>query len=82
MIYYDLVPEAQRGAFARQMEHLWRQAQLWTLDALVPRASRWIGLGLDYAYESVWENTVLELQRLGIPFTVFMPIGSLGQRSD
>jgi len=80
VLYYHAVPHSQQHHFARQMERLRRWAQPWALEAPLPRAPRWVGISFDDAYESVWENTVPELQRLGIPFTVFVPTGSLGQR--
>jgi len=80
VLYYHAVPQTQRHHFGRQMERLRRWAQPWALEAPPPRAPRWVGISFDDAYESVWENAVPELQRLGIPFTVFVPTGSLGQR--
>ncbi len=80
VLYYHAVPQMQRQNFARQMKRLRRWAQPWALDAPVPRVPRWVGISFDDAYESVWENAVPELQRLAIPFTVFVPTGSLGRR--
>jgi peptidoglycan/xylan/chitin deacetylase (PgdA/CDA1 family) len=80
VLYYHAVPQAQQGAFARQMQRLRRWAQFWALEAPLPRASRWVGISFDDAYESVWENAVPELQQLAIPFTIFVPTGSLGRR--
>jgi len=80
VLYYHAVPEAQGAAFARQMERLRSWAQPWALEGPVPSAARWVGISFDDAYESVWDNAVPVLQRLGIPFTVFVPTGSLGLR--
>jgi len=80
VLYYHAVPEALRAAFARQMERLRAWARPWALVGPVPGAPRWAGISFDDAYESIWDNAVPVLQRLRIPFTVFVPTGSLGLR--
>lgn len=80
VLYYHAIGAKQRASFARQVDLLCRQAKPWAVDAPVTDDVCWIGLTFDDAYLSVWENAVPELVRRRIPFAVFVPTGSLGQR--
>lgn len=80
IFYYHAVPAASRAGFARQLDWLARHTTFWALGGPLPDARRWVGLSFDDAYVSVWENAVPELVERGIPFTVFVPTGSLGTR--
>jgi len=80
VLYYHAVPARHRRAFADQMDVLSLHVQPWALDAPAPAAPSWAGISFDDAYVSVLENAVPELVARRLPFTVFVPTGSLGQR--
>lgn len=80
VLYYHAVPIHWRAAFARQLDLLCQQTVVWALDAPTPTAPHWAGISFDDAYVSVLENAVPELVCRNLPFTVFVPTGSLGQR--
>lgn len=79
VLYYHAIPAALRSAFARQLDDLCRQGQAWALEAPVPHTGWWVGISFDDAYVSVLENAVPALLARNLPFTVFVPTGSLGQ---
>jgi peptidoglycan/xylan/chitin deacetylase (PgdA/CDA1 family) len=81
VLYYHAVRQAQRGAFARQMDILLRVAHPWNLDACLDQANEPLfAVTFDDGYASVIENALPELQQRGIPATVFVPTGSWGER--
>ncbi len=80
VLYYHAIPGTLRNAFARQLDDLCRHGQPWALESPVPHTGRWVGISFDDAYVSVLENAVPELLARNLPFTVFVPTGSLGQR--
>lgn len=80
VLYYHAVPGVHRARFARQLDLLRRSAAPWALDAAVPEAPWWVGISFDDAYVSVLENAVPELLARKLPFTIFVPTGSLGKR--
>lgn len=80
VLYYHAVPGVHRARFARQLDLLRRSAAPWALDAAVPGAPWWVGISFDDAYVSVLENAVPELMARKLPFTIFVPTGSLGKR--
>jgi peptidoglycan/xylan/chitin deacetylase (PgdA/CDA1 family) len=80
VLYYHAVPGRHRHRFARQMDQLRKRAQPWALDQEPPRATHWVGISFDDAYVSVLENAVPALLERCLPFTVFVPTGSLGDR--
>lgn len=80
VLYYHAVPSRHRHAFAAQLDLFCRYVQPWALDAPAPTATAWAGISFDDAYVSVLENAVPELAARKLPFTVFVPTGSLGGR--
>jgi peptidoglycan/xylan/chitin deacetylase (PgdA/CDA1 family) len=81
VLYYHAVPQAQRRAFARQMDILLRVARLWRLDTCPPQGQRpLVAVTFDDGYVSVIENALPELRQRGIPATVFVPTGYWGGR--
>lgn len=78
ILYYHAVPRTRRNCFARQMDVLAARVQPWALDQSLPADGRWSGISFDDAYVSVLENAVPELVKRHLPFTVFVPTGSLG----
>lgn len=82
VLYYHSVKPRQRQRFARQMDHLLRGASLFQVGKpkpVHPRRRR-VAVTFDDGFRSVVENAVPELANRGIPFTVFVPSGSLGVR--
>ena len=83
VLYYHAIRPEQRPAFARQMDTLLRLAQPWKLDGAMSQASDGhVAVTFDDGYISVMENASPELKKRGIPFTVFVPTGSWGQRPE
>src|SRR5688572_4210366 len=81
VLYYHAIRPEQRGAFARQMDTLLRVARPWRLDARPnPVGPAYVAVTFDDGYTSVMENAFPELKKRDIPFTVFVPSGSLGER--
>src|SRR4051812_31783800 len=81
VLYYHAVRPEQREAFAKQMDTLLRLAHPWKLDRSIEQANRpHVAVTFDDGYISVLENASPELKKRGIPFTVFVPTGSWGQR--
>ena len=82
VLYYHAVKPRQRQRFARQMDHLLRGAAPFQIGKpKVARAGiRTVAVTFDDGFRSVVENAVPELSDRGIPFTVFVPSGSLGVR--
>ncbi|MGA4578901.1 polysaccharide deacetylase family protein [Limisphaera sp. VF-2] len=80
VLYYHAVPARYRRSFAGQLDLLCQHAQPWALDGSTPIAGFWAGISFDDAYVSVLENAVPELVARKLPFTVFVPTGSLGRR--
>lgn len=80
VLYYHAVPRALRAAFAQQMAWIADQAAPWSLSEPLLRVPFWVGISFDDAYVSVLEYALPELEERGLPCTVFVPTGSLGQR--
>jgi peptidoglycan/xylan/chitin deacetylase (PgdA/CDA1 family) len=81
VLYYHAVRQAQRGAFARQMDILLRAARPWNLDTCPDQSQKpLVAVTFDDGYASVIENALPELQQRSIPATVFVPTGSWGKR--
>lgn len=80
VLYYHDVPRALRAAFAQQMAWIADQAVPWSLSEPLPRVPFWVGISFDDAYGSVLEYALPELAERSLPCTVFVPMGSLGQR--
>ncbi len=82
VLYYHGVSTDQRARFARQMEALVGSTQVVPADALDQLAPRTTGCAVtfDDGFESVLVNALPELERRGVPATLFVPTGCLGQR--
>jgi peptidoglycan/xylan/chitin deacetylase (PgdA/CDA1 family) len=82
VLYYHAVKAHQRSRFARQMDTLLSVAR--PFPAGSPESmighGRHAAVTFDDGFRSVVENAVPELTARGIPFTVFVPTGCLGQR--
>jgi peptidoglycan/xylan/chitin deacetylase (PgdA/CDA1 family) len=83
VLYYHAIRPEQRKAFAKQMDMLLRLARPWKLDGAIEQGnSRRVAITFDDGYISVMENASPALKQRGIPFTVFVPTGSWGQRPE
>jgi peptidoglycan/xylan/chitin deacetylase (PgdA/CDA1 family) len=82
ILYYHGVDEAKRRSFARQMDQLCRRSCTIPVDAVQTRGRirHYCGVTFDDGFVSAVENALPELERRGIPVTLFIPTGSLGQR--
>jgi peptidoglycan/xylan/chitin deacetylase (PgdA/CDA1 family) len=82
VLYYHGIPAAMRGRFARQMDVFSRLCVPVAADwrgEMAPRR-RYGAVTFDDAFMSVVANALPELKRRQIPFTIFVPTGSLGSR--
>jgi len=84
VFYYHSVPEAQRNAFARQMDALARLTIPVSIDRipqLLP-GKRYCCITFDDGFEDTIDNALPELQKRGIPATVFVTAGFLGRAAE
>jgi peptidoglycan/xylan/chitin deacetylase (PgdA/CDA1 family) len=84
VLYYHSVPEAQRNAFARQMDIVTQLTTPTSIDAttqLLP-GRRYCCITFDDGFEDAIDNAVPELQKRSIPATVFVTAGFLGQCAE
>lgn len=84
VLYYHSVSEAQRNAFARQMDIVAQLTTPISIDRppqLVP-GKRYCGVTFDDGFEDTIDNAVPELQKRSIPATVFVTVGFLGQSAE
>jgi peptidoglycan/xylan/chitin deacetylase (PgdA/CDA1 family) len=81
IIYYHVVAPEHRGPFAAQLDALLRWAKLVRADVATPvdPSVRHVAVTFDDGSESVLTNALPELEKRGIPFTVFAIPGMLGQ---
>jgi peptidoglycan/xylan/chitin deacetylase (PgdA/CDA1 family) len=84
VLYYHTVAPSQRERFARQMDILLRHANPIRADfeAPLPHGRRFACVTFDDAMTSFVENALPELEKRGIPGTVFAASGKLGRRPD
>jgi len=81
VLYYHAVPNEQRGNFARQMDLLLRFSKPVRSESIEPLESgHHVAVVFHDAFVSVCDNALPELAKRGIPSTVFVPSGFLGQR--
>ncbi|MGE3312991.1 MAG: polysaccharide deacetylase family protein [Limisphaerales bacterium] len=82
ILYYHAVSNAHRHLFEWQMEHLVRAATPVALDGKPVTASKplRVAVTFDDGFESVVQNALPVLRRLGIPMVQFFPTGSWGSR--
>ena len=80
IIYYHAVPTADWRRFAHQMDALLRLAKPIPCDLpeLPDSSGHYCAVTFDDGFVSVLENALPELERRGIPATLFVPTGSLG----
>ena len=82
VLYYHAVKVRQRQRFAEQMDALCRYAS--PFSAASPETMRGAryqaAVTFDDGFTSVLTNAVPELTKRAIPFTIFIPTGSLGQK--
>ena len=81
IVYYHVVAPEHRGRFAAQLDALLRGAKLVRADVATPVEStvRHVAVTLDDGSRTVLTEAFPELEKRGIPFTVFAISGMLGQ---
>jgi peptidoglycan/xylan/chitin deacetylase (PgdA/CDA1 family) len=82
VLYYHAVQPHQRQQFARQMDEVLKRALPFPAGSpgkMTPGAAN-VAVTFDDGFRSVVENAVPELEKRGIPFTLFVPTGCLGER--
>lgn len=81
VLYYHAIKPHQRRRFARQMDTLLKSA--YTFQAHRPEGMKADRLNaavtFDDGFRSVVDNAIPELTMRNIPFTIFVPTGSLGK---
>jgi peptidoglycan/xylan/chitin deacetylase (PgdA/CDA1 family) len=81
VLYYHAVPKEQRAKFAHQMDVLLRFSRPVRSENTEPLDSdHHVAVVFHDAFLSVCDNALPELAKRGIPSTVFVPSGFLGQR--
>jgi peptidoglycan/xylan/chitin deacetylase (PgdA/CDA1 family) len=82
VLYYHAVPAEQRARFARQMQVLLRCAKPVKAETETPLENgvHHAAVVFHDAFVSVCDNALPELAKLGIPSTLFVPSGYLGQQ--
>jgi peptidoglycan/xylan/chitin deacetylase (PgdA/CDA1 family) len=82
VLYYHAVPVEQRTRFARQMHVLLRCAKPVKAETETPLENgvHHAAVVFHDAFVSVCDNALPELAKLGIPSTLFVPSGYLGQQ--
>jgi peptidoglycan/xylan/chitin deacetylase (PgdA/CDA1 family)/glycosyltransferase involved in cell wall biosynthesis len=80
ILYYHSVPDDKRECFARQMDSLVRLAEPVHADCRIPPSSgqRRVAVTFDDGMSSVIRNAIPELEKRGIPATVFVVAGDVG----
>jgi len=81
VLYYHAVPPEDREAFAVQMEELLRTALPLPSDfrgELCP-GTRYVAVTFDDGFRSVLANALPELEKRGIPCTIFVPTAYVGK---
>ena len=82
VLYYHAVKPAERAAFAWQMDELVKHARPFRADSPETMTAGQLNVAVtfDDGFESVLQNAIPELTKRHIPFTMFVPSGSLGER--
>jgi peptidoglycan/xylan/chitin deacetylase (PgdA/CDA1 family) len=82
ILYYHAVKPHQQAGFARQMDTLASRSHLFSAGAPegMTAAAMNVALTFDDGFRSVVDCAVPELKKRGIPFTLFVPAGCLGER--
>jgi peptidoglycan/xylan/chitin deacetylase (PgdA/CDA1 family) len=83
VLYYHSIPLQHREQFCRQMDVLIRNSAPVRADTEEPlrTGAHHAAIVFHDAFVSVYENALPELARRGIPSTLFVPSGYLGQRA-
>ena len=83
-LLYHGVTKEERSRFARQLDELLRLTHPVSVDTHEPlkRGRRYAAVTFDDGLRSTLENALPELRARGIPATVFIPTGYLGQRPE
>lgn len=81
VLYYHGIPANQRAAFAAQLDTILELARVVRSDTSedLSSAARSVAITFDDGLLSVLEQAYPELQRRRMPFTVFVPSGSIGR---
>jgi peptidoglycan/xylan/chitin deacetylase (PgdA/CDA1 family) len=80
VLAYHSVPAGQRALFVQQMEMLLRQAKIVHADieALPEQGGHYVAITFDDGYDDIVENALPELNKRGMPSTVFIITELLG----
>jgi len=81
VLTYHSVPDGQKEAFAAQMNTLLALTEPIPLDRVPPLlpGRRYSAITFDDGFENVINNAVPQLEKKGIPATVFLTVNYLGQ---
>lgn len=84
VLYYHSVSAEQRAAFACQMDAIVRCANPIPTDVKYPlkKDARYVAVTFDDGFENIIENALPELEKRGIPSTIFVITQGLGQFPD
>jgi peptidoglycan/xylan/chitin deacetylase (PgdA/CDA1 family) len=84
VLYYHSVPSAERMQFARQMDDLLRYTapMAWGKIVSVAEGRNYVAVTFDDGFANVVENALPELERRGIPCTIFAVSERLGKSAD
>jgi peptidoglycan/xylan/chitin deacetylase (PgdA/CDA1 family) len=84
VLYYHSVPKEQKIAFARQMDSLIRCSQPQRADAIVSDSTgfHYSVVTFDDGYQNILESALPELEKRGIPATIFVVPGALGVKPN
>lgn len=82
VLYYHAIKPHQRRRFAEQMDRVSTHAFAFSAGSpeTMRAAERNVAVTFDDGFRSVVDNAVPELAKRGIPFTIFVPSGCLGER--
>ena len=81
VLYYHVVNERQRSAFAKQMRQVRRYGEAIRTDQLGngKLAGNLVAVTFDDGFASFVRNALPEIDACGIPVTIFVPSGCLGK---
>ncbi|MBN2106724.1 MAG: polysaccharide deacetylase family protein [Deltaproteobacteria bacterium] len=82
VLFYHGIPAQHRGRFARQMDVLLRCATPVRADFAGPieRGVRYVAVTFDDGFQSFADTALPELEKRGIPSTVFVPTAYMGKK--
>jgi peptidoglycan/xylan/chitin deacetylase (PgdA/CDA1 family) len=81
VLYYHAVLPEQRAQFARQLETIINLAKPIPTDVADPlnTDAHYVAVTFDDGFENILENALPELEKRGVPSTLFIPTELLGQ---